>query len=124
MERAAPSPCLKSPWLGPTAGSIPKEETMTLVGPKTPKESLQTRNNRLGIPITVLGIQSHSKTSKYMIIRGGQTFPKSTEFRNSVLFHPFFGSPFPYFSVRVAESVPSRFSSSHDVLTYWEANSG
>ena len=37
--------------------------------------------------------------------RGGQTFPKSTEFRNSVAFHPFFGSPFPWFSVRVAKSV-------------------
>ena len=37
--------------------------------------------------------------------RGGQTFPKSTEFRNSVAFCPFFGCPFPCFSVRVAESV-------------------
>ena len=37
--------------------------------------------------------------------RGGQNFPKSTEFRNSVVFRPFFGFPFPCFSVRVAESV-------------------
>ena len=37
--------------------------------------------------------------------RGGQTFPKSTEFRNSVAFRPFFGSPFSCFSVGVAESV-------------------
>ena len=29
--------------------------------------------------------------------RGGQNFPKSTEFRNSVAFRPFFGSPFPCF---------------------------
>ena len=29
--------------------------------------------------------------------RGGQTFPKSTEFRNSVAFRLFFGSPFPCF---------------------------
>ena len=38
-------------------------------------------------------------------IRCGQTFPKSTEFRNSMAFHPFFGSPFPCFSVRIAKSV-------------------
>ena len=34
--------------------------------------------------------------------RGGQTFPKSTDFRNSVPFRPFFGSPFRCFSVHVA----------------------
>ena len=39
------------------------------------------------------------------VSRGGQTFPKSMEFRNSVAFCPFFGSPFPCFSVHVAESV-------------------
>ena len=38
-------------------------------------------------------------------IRGGQTFPKSMEFRNSRAFCPFFGCPFPCFSVHVAESV-------------------
>ena len=37
--------------------------------------------------------------------RGGQTFPKSTEFRNSVAFRPFFGCPFPCFSIHFAESV-------------------
>ena len=31
--------------------------------------------------------------------RGGQTFPKSTEFRNSIAFRPFFGCLFPCFSV-------------------------
>ena len=40
-----------------------------------------------------------------MLSRGGQTFPKPTEFRNFVAFRPFFGSPFPCFSVCVAESV-------------------
>ena len=68
MECAAPSPCWKSPRLGPIARSISKEETMTLVGPMTLKESLQIRNNRLSIPVTVSGIQNHSKTSKYMIM--------------------------------------------------------
>ena len=66
MERAAPSPCCKSPRSGPTAGSVPKEETVTLVSPMTLEESLQIRNNRLSIPVTVSGIHSHSKTSKYM----------------------------------------------------------
>ena len=37
--------------------------------------------------------------------RGGQTFPKSTEFRNSVAFCPIFCSLFPCYSIRVAESV-------------------
>ena len=40
-----------------------------------------------------------------VLYRGGQTFHKSTEFRNSVAFHSFLGSPFPCFSVRIAESV-------------------
>ena len=43
--------------------------------------------------------------TELVVTRGGRTFPKSTEFRNSVAFHPFFGSPFPCFSVRIAESV-------------------
>ena len=68
MERAAPSPCWESPRLGPTAGSASKEETVTLVDPMTLEESLQIRNNRLSIPVTVSGIHSHSKTSKYMIM--------------------------------------------------------
>ena len=41
---------------------------MTLVGPMTLKESLQIRNNRLSVPVTVSGIHSHSKTNKYMIM--------------------------------------------------------
>ena len=68
MERAAPSPCCKSPRLGPTVGRVSKKETVTLVGPMTLKESLQIRNNRLSIPVTVSGIHSHSKTSKDMIM--------------------------------------------------------
>ena len=51
-------------------------------------------------------------------LRGGQTFPKSTEIRNSVAFRAIFFRFFPSEFFRVAESV------SHDVLTYWEANSG
>ena len=53
MECAAPSPCCKSPRLGPTVGNVPKEETMTMVSPMTLKESLQIRNNRLSILVTV-----------------------------------------------------------------------
>ena len=42
---------------------------------------------------------------KGIVIRGGQTFPKSMEIRNSVAFHAFFSIFFrPFFSV-VAESV-------------------
>ena len=52
MERAVPSPCWEYPRLGLTAGSVPKEETMTLVGPMTLEESLQIGNNRLSIPVT------------------------------------------------------------------------
>ena len=56
--------------------------------------------------------------------RGGQTFPKSTEIRNSVVFRAVFSVFFrPNFSVW-QNRFPSSFCSSHDVLTYWEANSG
>ena len=56
--------------------------------------------------------------------RGGQTFPKSTEIRNSVAFRAVFSVFFrPNFSVW-QNRFPSSFCSSHDVLTYWEANSG
>ena len=57
-------------------------------------------------------------------LRGGQTFPKSTEIRNSVAFRAVFSVFFrPNFSVW-QNRFPSSFCSSHDVLTYWEANSG
>ena len=36
------------------------------MGPMTLEESLQIRNNRLSIPVTVSGIHSHLETSKYM----------------------------------------------------------
>ena len=52
-------------------------------------------------PYSLLGLP----LDKGVQVRGGQTFPKSTEFRNSVAFCPFFGSSFPCFSVRAAESV-------------------
>ena len=59
-----------------------------------------------------------------MRYRGGQTFPKSTEIRNSVAFRAVFSVFFrPNFSVW-QNRFPSSFCSSHDVLTYWEANSG
>ena len=44
-------------------------------------------------------------TSRDLQCRGGQNFPKSTELRNCIAFRPFFGFPFPCFSVRVVESV-------------------
>ena len=56
--------------------------------------------------------------------RGGQSFPKSAEFRNSVEFRPFLAVRFRAFSPCSLNRFPSSFSSSHDVLTYWEANSG
>ena len=37
--------------------------------------------------------------------RGGQTFPKSTEFRNSIAFRPFFAACFRVFQSVLAESV-------------------
>ena len=56
--------------------------------------------------------------------RGGQTFPKSTEIRNSIAFRAVFSVFFrPKFSVW-QNRFPSSFCSSHDVVTYWEANSG
>ena len=50
--------------------------------------------------------------------RGGQTFPKSTEIRNSVAFRAFFSICFcPWWQIRF-------LSSFSNVLTDWEANSG
>ena len=59
---------LEVPTVGTHNWKRIQEETVTLVGPMTLEESLQIRNNRLSIPVTVSGIHSHSKTSKYMII--------------------------------------------------------
>ena len=56
--------------------------------------------------------------------RGGQNFPKSTEFRNSVAFRPFLAVRFRAFQSVSLNRFPSSFYSSHDVLTYWEPNSG
>ena len=59
---------LRVPTVGTHSWKRIQRETVTLVGPMTLKESLQIRNNRLSIPVTVLGIHSHSKTSKCMIM--------------------------------------------------------
>ena len=56
------------PTIGTHSWKHIQKETVTLVGPMTHEESLQIRNNRLSIPVTVSGIQSHSKTSKCMIM--------------------------------------------------------
>ena len=70
---------------------------------------------RFGVPVAVATDNG---------TRGGQTFPKSTEIRNSVAFHAVFSGFFRLnFSVW-QNRFPSSFCSSHDVLTYWEANSG
>ena len=42
---------------------------------------------------------------KFVWLRGGQTFPKFTEFRNSITFRPFFAIYFCAFQSVVAESV-------------------
>ena len=54
------------PTVGTHSWKRIQRETVTLVGPMTLQESLQIRNNRLSIPVTVSGIHSHLKTSKYM----------------------------------------------------------
>ena len=59
---------LRVPTVGTHSWKRIQEETVTLVGPMTLKESLQIRNNRLSTPVTVSGIHSHSKTSKYIIM--------------------------------------------------------
>ena len=59
---------LRVPMVGTHSWKRSKQETVTLVGPMTLEESLQIRNNRLSTPVTVLGIHSHSKTSKCMIM--------------------------------------------------------
>ena len=59
---------LRVPTVGTHSWKRIQRETVTLVGPMTLKESLQIRNNRLSIPVTVSGIHSHSKTSKCMIM--------------------------------------------------------
>ena len=58
--------CCRPPRLGPTAGSVHTGETATLVGPITLRKSLQIRNNTFSIAVTILGTQSHSKTSNWM----------------------------------------------------------
>ena len=60
--------CYKPPQLGPTAGSVPTEETATLVGPMfTPKGMLHSRSETtLSIPVTISRIHNHSKTSNRM----------------------------------------------------------
>ena len=59
---------LEVPTVGTHSWKRIQEETVTLVGPMTLEESLQIRNNRLSILVTVSGIHSHSKTSKCMIM--------------------------------------------------------
>ena len=56
-------------------------------------------------------------------IGGGQTFPKSTEFRSSVEFHPFLTVRFRAFESVSLNQIPSSFCSSHNVMTSWKANS-
>ena len=56
--------------------------------------------------------------------RGGQSFHKSMKFRNSLEFLPFLAVRFRTFSPWSLNRFPSSFSSSHNVLTYWEVNSG
>ena len=59
---------LEVPTVGTHSWKRIQEETVALVGPMTLKKSLQIRNNKLSTSITVSGIHSHSKTSKYMIM--------------------------------------------------------
>ena len=57
----------------------------------------------------------------FVSTRGGQTFSKSTEIRNSVAFRAFFSVFFHPFCPWWQNRFPSSFS---NVLTDWEANSG
>ena len=61
MERAAPSSCFKTPQSGPIAGSVIQQETATLVGPMTLKESWQIWNNRIKI---LLPYQEYTVTQR------------------------------------------------------------
>ena len=78
-------------------------------------------SNRLLFPNPPNRIASLVLDTITMGTRGGQTFPKSTEFRIpnfSVLF-------FPYFSVRIFPWWQNRFPTSFsNVPADWEANSG
>ena len=60
-----------------------------------------------GIPTTTSSPNITMLSCYHVVIksRGDQTFPKSTEFRNSKAFHPFFGRPYLCFSAHVAESI-------------------
>ena len=50
---------LEVPTVGTHSWKRIQEETVALVGTMTLEESLQIRNNRLSIPVTVSGIHSH-----------------------------------------------------------------
>ena len=59
---------LQVPTVGTHSWKRVKQETTALEDPMTLEESLQIRNNRINISVSVSGIYRHSKTSKCMVM--------------------------------------------------------